>query len=90
MQSHPGWIYALRFTKDGKLVSVGDAPINKGYLAVWNPQEGKLLYGEELPMGSFYSVAVSPDGDRLAIAAGPRGRPTPGFNSGYVVKMPVK
>jgi WD40 repeat protein len=89
-QSHPGWVYGLRFTKDGKLVSVGDAPINKGYLAVWNPQDGKLLYGEELPMGSFYALAVSPDGERLAIAAGPRGRPMPGFNSGYVVKMPVK
>ncbi len=71
-KSHPGWIYALRFTKDGKLVSVGDAPINKGYLAVWNPQDGKLLYGEELPLGSFYALALTANGDRLAIAAGPR------------------
>ena len=55
MQSHPGWVYGVRYTPDGKrLVSVGDAPLNKGYLAVWDAADGKLLYGEELPLGVFY------------------------------------
>ncbi len=90
-QSHPGWVYGLRYTPDGKrLVSVGDAPLNKGYLAVWDPAAGKLLHGEEMPLGIFYSVAVAPDGKLLALGAGPRGRPTPApeFNSAYLMKMP--
>ena len=33
-QAHPGWIYGLKFTPDGKyLVSVGEAPRRRGYLA---------------------------------------------------------
>jgi len=44
-QSHPGWIYGLQYTADGKrLVSAGLAPGNKGYLAVWEPDAGKLLH----------------------------------------------
>ena len=55
-QAHPGWVYGLRFTPDGKfLVSAGNAPKNQGYLAVWNVADGKMLYGEELPLGPFYS-----------------------------------
>ena len=89
--SHPGWVYQLRFTSDGKhLVSVGDMRINKGYLAVWNMADGKLLYGEGLPMGSFFALAISPDDRLLAIGAGPRGRPTAEFNHTYIMKMPVK
>jgi WD40 repeat protein len=89
-QSHPGWIYQLRFTRDGKnLVSAGDAPMNKGYLAVWNPEDGKLLYGEALPLGCFFGLSVSADRRMLAVGAGPRGRPTPEFNCAYLLKWPV-
>ena len=81
VRSHPGWIYNLRFTKDGKyLVSVGDAPMNKGYLAVWDWQEGKMLYGEAHPLGSFFG---------LAIGAGPRGR-NDELNSAYLLDLPTK
>jgi WD40 repeat protein len=89
VQSHPGWVYAVRYTPDGRrLVSAGDAPLNKGYLAVWDPAAGKLLYGEELPLGVFYSLAVAPNGQRLAVGAGPRGRPQPELNCAYLLKMP--
>jgi WD40 repeat protein len=85
-QAHPGWVYSLRFTTDGKyLVSVGGAPRNQGYLAVWNVADGKLLYGEELPLGTLYSVAISPDGKLLAVGAGKAGQET---NSSYILKMP--
>jgi WD40 repeat protein len=87
-QAHPGWVYGLRFTPTGKhLVSVGLAPRNHGYLAVWNVADGKLLYGAELPLGSFYSVAISPDGKLLALACGPRGRQFQEANC-YLMKMP--
>src|SRR6202040_3494678 len=42
-QAHPGWVYGVRYTPDGKyIVSAGNAPGNKGYLAVWNAADGKL------------------------------------------------
>jgi WD40 repeat protein len=87
--SHPGWIYHLRFTKDGKLISAGDAPKNQGYLAVWNPQDGKLLYADTQPIGSFFNLALPPDEKLIAIAAGSRGRPAPEFNNAYLVRIPV-
>lgn len=88
VQSHPGWVYSLRFTPAGThLVSVGMAPRNHGYLAVWNVADGRLAYGEELPLGAFYSVAISPDGKLLAVGCGPRGRQYQAVNS-YLLKMP--
>jgi WD40 repeat protein len=87
-QAHPGWVYGVRFTPEGDhLVSVGNAPRNRGYLAVWNVADGKLLYGEELPLGAIYSVAISPDGKRLALACGPNSRQVPEGN-GYLIRMP--
>lgn len=90
VRSHPVSVYQLRFTKDGKLISVGDAPLNKGFLAVWDVKDGKMLLGETLPMGCFFGLDISPDGTLLAIGAGPRGRPTPEFNSAYLVRLPLK
>jgi WD40 repeat protein len=84
--SHPGWVYSLRYTADGKhIISVGGAPRNQGYLAVWNAADGKLEYGEELPLGTFYSVSLSPDGQHLAVGAGRTGQET---NSSYILTMP--
>jgi hypothetical protein len=68
----------LRYTPDGKsVVSVSTAPKYKGYVAVWNPVDGKLLGAAELALGYFYGVTVSPDGTALVIACGPRGRMNP-------------
>jgi WD40 repeat protein len=87
-QAHPGWVYSLRFTSDGKtLVSAGNAARNHGYLALWEAADGKFIYGEELPLGAVYSVAVAPDGKHLALACGPRGRQAQDAN-GYILKMP--
>jgi WD40 repeat protein len=81
-------VYSLRFTSDGKfLVSAGNAPHWHGYLAVWNVADGKMLHGEELALGPFYSVAVSPDGKLLALGCAPRSRDSLETN-GYIMKMP--
>ncbi len=88
--SQPGLVLGLRFTKDGKyLLSAGDAPRNQGYLAVWDWQSGKMLYGDALPLGVFYGMALSPDEKLLAVAAGSRGRPEPSLNAAYLLRPPV-
>ena len=84
--AHPGWVYGVRFLPDGRLVSVGGAPRNHGFLATWNVTEGKMLTGEELPLGAFYSVAVSNDGQLLAIGAA--GGLSAKEVSSYVLKTP--
>ena len=87
VKSQPGPIYKVRFTKDGKyLVSVGMAPKNMGYLAVWDPADGKMLHGEARPLGSFYGLAIAPNG-KLAIGTG--SRPEEPHNA-YLMNFPVK
>jgi WD40 repeat protein len=86
--THPGWIHSLRFTPTGgQLVSAGSAPRYQGYLAVWDVDDGRLLYGQELPLGAVYCVAVSPNGRQLALACGPRSRQDQEANC-YVMKIP--
>jgi WD40 repeat protein len=90
--SHPGSITNLRFTKDGKhLISVGDAPGNKGFIAVWDWQAGKMLSSDTLPLGVFYGLAIAPDEKSLAVSAGNRGlkNVSPEFNAAYLLKMPM-
>ena len=67
-------------------MSVGGAPRNHGFLATWDVNQGKLLTAEELPLGAFYSVAVSTDGQFLAIGAA-GGLSAKEVNS-YVLKTP--
>jgi WD40 repeat protein len=88
-QSHPGNIYGLRFTANGKyLVSAGDAPQSKGYLAIWEPASGKMLHAAELPIGSFYSLALSSDDRFAVVGAGPRGKAAKDVNKAYLLKLP--
>jgi hypothetical protein len=70
-------------------VSVGGAGVpDRGFLGVWNVADGRLISGSELALGAFYAVAVSGDGKLLAVATGAQGRPVPGANNCYVLKMP--
>jgi WD40 repeat protein len=86
--AHPGWVYSLRFTADGKyLLSAGPAPQNHGFLAAWQAADGKMIYGEELPLGPFHSLALAPNGKLLAVASGGQGRMAQEVNS-YILKMP--
>ena len=86
--SHPGWIYSMRFLKDGRLISVGDAPKLQGYIAVWNPREGKLLTAEAVPLSALYTLAISADEKQIAIGAGSKGRPDPSKSQAYLIKIP--
>jgi WD40 repeat protein len=87
--AHPGWIYHLRLTPDGThIVSVGGAPRNRGYIAVWSAADGKLQYGAELPLGPFYHVALAPDGT-AAVACGPKSRQSP-LADAVLMRLPVK
>jgi hypothetical protein len=81
-------VYGLKFLADGKLVTVGQAPKNAGFLGIWNPADGKLIFGEELPVGPIYAVTVSPDGKQLALGCGATGRLGQEPNTSYIIKMP--
>jgi WD40 repeat protein len=90
--AHPGPIYGVRFLENGaKLLSVGGAPRGMGYIAVWNVADGKLLSGEEVPLGTIFSLAVSPDGTKMALGTGLPVR-TAGVeaNNAYLMKTPGK
>ncbi|MFL5245796.1 MAG: WD40 repeat domain-containing protein [Gemmataceae bacterium] len=87
--AHPGWVYALRFTADGKyLLSIGSAPPNKGHLAVWSVADGKLLYTEDQAVGTYYALAIAPDSKYVAIGTGGSGRNAQENNVAFIIKMP--
>ena len=89
-EAHPGWIYGVRYSLDEKyLISVGSAPKNTGYLAVWNVADGKLLYEREIPFGPIYSLAISKDGTQLLLGCGSKNRMMP-VSDAMIVPMPVK
>ncbi|MFM7098791.1 MAG: hypothetical protein ACKO16_15390 [Gemmataceae bacterium] len=86
--SHPGWIYSLRFTPDGKhLLAVGGAPKGKGVLTQWKPSDGSLEVAHEVSSGVLYSLSINPDAMSIATSAG-SGKPGPDFNQGLVIKLP--
>jgi|GEM_PF-319197 len=92
-QAHPGVVYALRYTPDGKhLISAGAAPRLRSYLAIWNAADGKLLYGGEQALGTLFSLAVSPDGKYLAVGAGGSSASSEEGNKNnvYVMKLLAK
>jgi WD40 repeat protein len=73
--SHPGFVHCVRFTPDGsKLISAGTAPRGQGYLAVWSVTDGKLLAGQELPVGPIYSFDLTADGKSVVLGCGPKSR----------------
>jgi WD40 repeat protein len=85
--AHPGWVYGLSFYPDGKrLLSAGNAPANQGYLALWDVATGQLLFGATYPAGAFYALALSPDGQWLALGAGPRGPLRSDLNCAYLLR----
>jgi WD40 repeat protein len=86
--AHPGWVYALTWLKDGRIVSAGGAPRLHGYLAVWEAGSGKLVSGEELAVGTVFCLAVSPDAKLVALGTGGSVRQGPELNQGVVLKLP--
>jgi WD40 repeat protein len=92
----PGWIYGVRFTADSKLIAAGGGTKGRGYMAMWNVADGKLLSTEELQLGPFFSLALSGDGKALAVGTGHSvpsgGAPEAGgqqLNLSYVLKVPA-
>jgi WD40 repeat protein len=89
-QAHPGYVYGVRFTPDGRYVlSAGGAPQNKGFLAVWNAADGKLLSGEEMPVGTLFALTLSADGKLVGLGTGGTVRAGgPETNNGLILKLP--
>ena len=81
--------FGLRWVAGGKkLLSVGQAPKLRGYLATWDPATGKLLSGKELTHGSVFALAVSADEKFIALGTGGSVRTGEELNLGVVLKMP--
>jgi WD40 repeat protein len=86
--SHPGWIYSVRFTPDGKqLLAVGGAPKGKGVLTQWKSADGSFVAAHEIASGVLYSLSINPDAMSIATSAG-TGKPGTDFNQGLVIKLP--
>jgi WD40 repeat protein len=86
--SHPGWIYSVRFTPDGKhLLAVGGAPKGKGVLTQWQSSDGSLVAVHEIASGVLYSLSINPDAMSIATSAG-TGKQGIEFNQGLVIKLP--
>ena len=83
-EAHADLGLKVTFTHDGKRVAAGDWT---GEIRLWDVADGRLVPGQELPLGAFYSVAISPDGKLLAVGCGPRGRQFSEVSS-YILKMP--
>ena len=89
-QSHPSGVYQLRLTADEKyLVSVGPAPRNQGYLAVWNVADGKLVYGSGTTFGPLFGLALAADGRSVLLGCGPKILKTQDAEA-VIVALPVK
>ena len=91
--SHPGTVSGPALHQGRQsLISVGDAPGNKGFIAVWDWQAGKMLSSETLQLGVFYGLALAPDERSIAVTAGNRDRKSasPEFNAAYLFKLPAK
>jgi WD40 repeat protein len=88
--SHPGWVHAVRFTPGGEfLVTAGAAPRYRGYLAVWRVEDGSRVYAAELDTGPIQALETTPDGKRLVLGCGPKGRLESAADA-VIVKMPGK
>ena len=89
-EAHPGGVYGVRFTPDGKsLVTVGHAPKLKAVLSVWDVADGKRTAYVELPTGPAFGLALTSDGTKAAIASGPKERTRP-ESEAVIVKVPGK
>jgi WD40 repeat protein len=74
-------VWCVRFSPDGKLLATGagayqGSPPKVGYrdgvVQVWDAETGRLVYDLQGHTACVWSVAFSPDGKRLATAAGKR------------------
>jgi hypothetical protein len=65
-----GRVLGIAFSPNGRLLATGGGAYGQfGELKFWDPVDGRLLGGQELPK-SVDSLAFSPDGAILATAAG--------------------
>lgn len=85
--SHPGWVHHVRFLNNGRLISVGDAPKNRGYIGIWNVADGSLIRGESTDFGSLMGFALTPDEKTMAVGCGNRGPIVGDFNNAKILKV---
>jgi WD40 repeat protein len=88
--SHPGWVHAVRFSADEKLlITAGPAPRYKGYVAAWAVADGKRVAGAERDTGPIHALAITPDGNRVVLGCGPKSRAESAVEA-LILKVPGK
>jgi WD40 repeat protein len=67
LEGHPDDIYAVQFSRDGKLLASAGYG---GNVIVWDTTTNKEKQRIKLPVGmQAYSVIFAPDGKQVAVAA---------------------
>jgi len=63
-----GRIYTTCFDKNGTLFAVGSSLDGKGFIKIYQADDGKVVTRIETGLNPIYSLAFSPDGSKIAIA----------------------
>jgi WD40 repeat protein len=78
LRGHTGPVFAVAYSADGsRLLSASrgargpdfDDPVRPGEIKVWDAATGKSIRSDPADKGFVYSVGISPDGKRVALAA---------------------
>jgi WD40 repeat protein len=64
----PGRVYAVAFSRDGKLIAAGSSHDGQGMVRVYQTADGKEVASTPIPGSGVFSVTFNHDGSRLAAA----------------------
>jgi WD40 repeat protein/mono/diheme cytochrome c family protein len=63
-----GRIYSTCFDKNGALFAVGSSLDGKGFIKIYQAEDGKVVTRIETGLNPIYSLAFTPDGSKIATA----------------------
>lgn len=67
-ESMQGRIYATCFDKNGAIFAAGSSLDGKGFIKIYQAEDGKVISRIESGLNPVYTIAFSPDGSKIATA----------------------